>query len=147
MPWTRVVLAVMLLAVAVAVPTTSASATPVAVKKINHVRHAHGLPSLRYSSSLHRSSTRFARHLMRADYFGHASRIRASSRFSLLGECLAQFSGWRLRPGRTVRAWMRSPGHRAILLSRSFTSVGVGSSRGRFGRSPSTIWVAQFGRR
>jgi uncharacterized protein YkwD len=44
----------------------------------------------------------------------------------------------------TVRAWMNSSGHRAILLSRRFHVVGVGKSTGRFGGRPSTIWVGRF---
>jgi uncharacterized protein YkwD len=147
MPWTRAVL-VLAVTVAVAVPAVaeSASAVPPMIRKINHARVAHGLPGLHYSPSLGRSSRRYARHLMRVDAFRHARRIQASSRFRLLGECLAETSGWRLRRSRVVRMWLNSPSHRAILLSRAFNRVGAAPARGRLWGRPSTIWVAQFGR-
>lgn len=147
MPWTRVVLALVLLA-ALSIPTAaeSASAAPQIVKKINKARAAHGLPALRYSPSLGRSSRRYARKLMRLDVFRHAPRIQASRGFRLLGECLAMNRGWRLNRSRVIRSWLRSPGHRQILLSRRFNRVGAAPARGRLWGRPSTIWVAQFGR-
>jgi len=139
---------VVLLVGAFAVPNVApASASPPIVNKINKARRAHGLPALRYSRSLGRSSARFAHHLMAIDYFGHASRIRASGRFSALGECLARQWGWRLRPSRMVRGWMRSPVHRMILLSRRFNRVGAAPARGTFRGRRATFWVAQVGRR
>ena len=143
--WTRAFLAVVLV-VLVAAPASASAGTPPMVRKINKARHAHGLPSLRYSPSLGHSSRHFARHLMRTDSFGHARHIWASRRFHRLGECLGRQSGFRLRRSMMVRAWLRSPGHRAILLSRHFNRVGAAPARGRFWGHRSTIWVAQFGR-
>lgn len=144
MPWTRAVLLIVLIA-AVAIPASASASRPM-VHKINETRSAYGLPPLRYSPSLSRTSRRFARHLIKVDYFGHASRIQASRRFRRLGECLSLLPGWQLGRSRVVRGWLHSPVHRAILLSRSFTSVGASPARGRFGGRPATIWVAQFGR-
>jgi uncharacterized protein YkwD len=144
MPRTRVVL-VVLLVFTIAAPASASAGTPAMVKKINNARRAHGLPGLRYSPSLGRSSKRFARHLMRIDSFSHASRIRASGRFSQLGECLGRSSGFRLRRSVMVRLWLRSPTHRAILLSRAFNRVGASPARGRLWGRRATIWVAQFG--
>jgi uncharacterized protein YkwD len=45
-----------------------------------------------------------------------------------------------------VRQWLHSPGHRAIVLSKRFSYVGVGLSRGRLGGTAATIWVLQAGR-
>ena len=143
----RAAVAVLLVAGAVAaLPPPAPAATPVVVKKINKVRRAHGLPALRYSPSLARSSRRFARHLMRVDRFAHARRVLAGGHFWRLGECLGRQLGWRLRPSRVVRGWLRSPRHRAIVLSRRFNRVGAGRARGLLWGRPSTIWVAQFGR-
>ena len=117
------------------------------VSAINHIRHAHGLARLRPAYSLFVSSKLYSRRMMRSDYFGHLSRIPVASRWRTAGETLAWHQGWRLAPRATVRQWMASPPHRAVLLSRMFTRVGVGRTRGRYGRIRSTMWVAHFGRR
>jgi uncharacterized protein YkwD len=115
-------------------------------EKINQIRRAHGLRRLRPSFSLFVSAKLYARRMIRSDYFGHLARIRVASRFRLAGETLAWHSGWRLSPRQTVRQWMGSPAHRAILLSSRFTRLGVGLARGRYGRMKATTWVAHVGR-
>ena len=47
----------------------------------------------------------------------------------------------------TVRTWLRSPPHRAVILTRSMNLVGVGMASGRFHGHRATIWVLQTGRR
>ena len=124
-----------------------ASARSSMLAQINSVRAYVGVHPLRLSGSLNGSSSRFANHLMRRDVFGHASRIRASSSFRMLGEILELHRGLRPQVGATVRAWLRSPGHRRVLLSRSFYWVGLGRPSGRFNGRRATIWVGHFGRR
>jgi uncharacterized protein YkwD len=114
---------------------------------VNEVRAQHGLPGYRGSRTLHRSARRYARWMLRSDYFGHVSRIRASSRYSLLGENLAWHSGRRPRIRRTVRAWMRSPTHRALILHPGFRWLGAGIARGRLQGYMGTAWVLHFGGR
>jgi uncharacterized protein YkwD len=123
----------------------SAARTEPMVRKINKVRRRSGLRRLRPSRRLARSSRRFGRHLMRANRFGHDSHIWGGRRFRSVGEVLALHRGWRARRSRTIRGWMRSSGHRAVLLGR-FRLVGVARVRGRFGRRRATIWVAQVAR-
>ena len=136
------------LAMLLAVPATAGASTPSPiVRKLNAFRAHHGLGPLRYSPSLARSSTRFAHYIARSDRFGHASRIRASASFRLLGEALAYTRGWRIRRSYVIRRLLRSPGHRPLLLSRTFNYVGVGRVRGRLGRGRATVWVLQFGRK
>jgi len=136
------------LAVSVAlgvVPAAPASAGPAEVKMvtaINGVRHAHGLPRLRPADSLFLSARRYAFRMMRTDYFGHLSRIPVAPRWRTAGEALEWHTGWRLRPRRTVDLWMASPSHRAILLARRFTRIGVGHACGRYRRAKATMWVA-----
>src|SRR5918998_4476652 len=104
----------------VALPAAPASATPAEVKmfkKINRIRSAYGIAKLRPSYSLFISAKLYARRMMRSDYFGHQARIPVASRFRMAGETLAWHRGWRLSPRRTVRRWMGSPSHRALLLS------------------------------
>jgi uncharacterized protein YkwD len=126
-------------------PTSAAPRASMAAE-INSVRQAHGLRPLRLSGSLNRSSSRYARRLLRADWFGHASRIHASPRFRVLGEVLEMHRGRRARVRGALRAWLRSPGHRAVLLSPRFRWVGLGVDTGRFRGRTTTIWVGQFGR-
>jgi uncharacterized protein YkwD len=113
---------------------------------INKARDRRGLPPLRESHRLCGSAGRYAGWMMRTGYFGHVTRIRASRRFWWVGEALAWHSGWRPRVSQTVRAWLRSPPHRALLLSRGFRYLGPGMTLGRFGGQRATMWVLHFGR-
>jgi uncharacterized protein YkwD len=125
----------------------SAKATPESklLVAINKVRAQHGLGALEASKSLTRSATRFGRKLMKADRFTHAARPQVSRRFSTAAEVLGFTHGWSRRPGRVVRMWLKSPGHRPILLSPDYRYVGGSPVRGRFGGGKATIWVVQFG--
>jgi uncharacterized protein YkwD len=77
----------------------------------------------------------------------HRSRVSASGHFSRLGEALAMHGGRGLGVGSVVRMWLRSPTHRAVILTRSMNLVGAGASQGRFHGRRATIWVVQAGRR
>jgi uncharacterized protein YkwD len=125
----------------------AANAQRDAIDQLNQIRHAHGLKELRPSSSLHRSSTRYAEHMVDTDYFGHASRIAVSSQFGRAGETLELHSGWQPEPGLAIDGWMNSPTHRAVLLSSQFRWVGMGIARGRNANGPYTVWVAHVGAR
>jgi uncharacterized protein YkwD len=143
------VCALVLLTATLALPR-SAEATrssDAVVKWINKARASRGLPRLRRSRTLSGSAFRYAGWMMSHDRFGHSRRIRASRRFSRLGEALAYNAGWRLRARRMVRQLLRSPPHRTLLLSRSFRYVGAGHSRGRFGLGRATVWVVHLGAR
>jgi uncharacterized protein YkwD len=116
------------------------------IEAINDVRGQHGLHGLRRSSSLMGSAGRFSHWLMEHDTFRHLSRIPASSRFALLGEALAMHSGRKFAVRDTLRRWMASPSHRAIVLSRTMAWVGTGATRGRYGAMRATTWVLHVGR-
>jgi uncharacterized protein YkwD len=125
----------------------AADAEREAIDELNEVRRAHGVPALRVSGSLNRSSGHYARRMLRDDFFGHGSQIEVAGEFRSAGETLAWHSGWNAQPRRTVRRWMASPGHRAVLLSRTFRWVGMGLARGRLGSRVATAWVAHVGSR
>ena len=147
-PVRRTTVLAVLACAALLLPASAAQANPAhaVVTKVNSYRVANGLPPLRLSRSLSRSSYAYARHLMRANRFGHSSRIRASSRFRMLGENLA-FSWGKRRSARIpVGGWSRSAAHRAVLLNRKFRYIGVGRVAGRFGSRRATIWVLHAGR-
>jgi uncharacterized protein YkwD len=134
------------LTLALPAPAEAHHAANVMVSKINKVRARHGLPPLRSSPSLKRSSRRFARTMIRRDFFGHRSRVSASHRFRRLGEAIAMHSGGRPGVRGTLRGWLRSPSHRKLVLTRSRRYVGAGMARGRLGRGRAVIWVMQVGR-
>ncbi len=149
MPALRLAAACLVLACALLLSTRSseASASPSPmVDEINQVRSAHGKRALRYSRSLARSSSRFARYVVRSDRFAHAGRISASGRFARLGEVLALTHGWKIRRTRTLDDWLRSPGHRTVLLSPSFRYVGAARVRGRLGGKRAIVWTVRLGR-
>jgi len=112
---------------------------------VNKARAQHALGPLRGSRSLRRSARGYARWMLRADYFGHLDRIRASSRFSLVGENLAWHTGRRPGVARTVRGWLHSSMHRALILHPGFRWLGAGMARGRLHGRRATTWVLHFG--
>jgi uncharacterized protein YkwD len=115
------------------------------VEQVNAVRAGHGLSPLGAAPALHRSARHYARWMVRNDYFGHLQRIRGGGRFDLLGETLAWHSGMRPRVAWTVRAWLGSPGHRALLLDPRFRWLGAGMARGRMSGTAATVWVLHLG--
>jgi uncharacterized protein YkwD len=115
------------------------------VRAVNGARANHDLKPLRRAPRLARSARAYARWMLRADYFGHQRRIRTRARFRVLGETLAWHSGRRPRVRRTLRRWLRSPPHRALILSRRFRCIGAGTARGRLGRWRARVWVLHLG--
>ena len=130
----------------VALPATAIADDPAdrMVDTINKARANHGLAPLRKAPKLLHMSRRKARAVIRTDNFSHGTSFRNTG-FRTSGEALAWDRGWSTKTKPTIRMWMRSPGHRALVLSRSFRYVGAGMARGSLWGSRSTVWVAQFG--
>ena len=118
-----------------------------AIEGLNEVRTAQGLAPLRASKALTQSANAYSRRMLVGEFFGHQARIPVASRFRTAGETLAWHTGWQPGAYRTLRQWMNSPPHRAVLLSPAFRLVGMGMERGRLGGRAATIWVAHLGRR
>jgi uncharacterized protein YkwD len=125
----------------------AAEAEREAVDALNDVRRAAGLPAMRVSKNLSRSSGAYARRMLRLDFFGHGRSIEVAGRFRSAGETLAWHAGWNAQPRRTVARWMDSPGHRAVLMSPGFRWIGMGLARGRMNSTVATTWVAHVGSR
>jgi uncharacterized protein YkwD len=126
----------------------------------NTQRREHGLRRLRVDPLLSAAALRHSLDMVRRGYFAHTGlsgdtfvqRIRAagylaSARRWLVGENLAW--GWGLRgsPAGIVRAWLRSPEHREILLRPSYREVGIGVALGapRRQTKPAATFTADFG--
>lgn len=100
---------------------------------INRKRGRHGLPAVRLARCADLVAERWARYLADNDAFYHQSMT------DVLNRCDASWAGETLgrgavSPRRLVRAWMHSPEHRAILLSRKARRIGVGAAPDAFGR-------------
>lgn len=95
---------------------------------INVRRSNHGLRALRYQRCSDGTAERWSRHLARTDLFYHQSMT------TVLNSCNARYAGETLgrgsiAPRRLVRMWMRSPGHRAVLLTTHARRIGIGAKR------------------
>ena len=120
---------------------------------INHARRRHGLRPYRPNFKLTRAATRHSRSMVRRDYFSHygpggstpGDRIAKTGYFNgtsarAWGENIAAGKRRRGSPKSIFRAWMGSPGHRAVILSSTFRHIGLGVARGypNGGRSGAT---------
>lgn len=124
---------------------------------VNVERGRHGLPRLKPSRALARSADLHSWDMLRRDFFAHTSpngatvnaRVARYTRRNRLGETLGYESGHSTRglAGRIVRAWLRSPGHRAVLLDRSYSRIGLARRAGFFGRARATVVTANLSSR
>ena len=144
----RILLALTVAICAIAAATAGgAAASPESkmMQKVNEYRKKHGVRPVKLASSLKHSAKRYADWMMSHHYFGHSSRIHASSRYRRLGEILE-----RQRGGANVslafRTWIHSGPHRAIILDGSFTYAGAGRAYGSYEGYKNTFWVMHFGR-
>ena len=80
---------------------------------------------------------------------GHSFEYRiteAGYRWTRVAENLAWGSGSLGGPYAIFSEWMRSPGHRANILSPGFCARGIAVRRGSFSGHPNaSVWVAEFG--
>lgn len=106
------------------------------VARINQARARAGLKQLRvYQSCLDGHAERWAKHLAQAGRLEHRNQQRVLSDCNLhwTGETLARGAGG-LTPRALVRAWMHSPGHRAVLMKARARLAGVAIARDAQGR-------------
>jgi uncharacterized protein YkwD len=109
------------------------------VDAVNDARHRHGLRPVREARSLARSAGRRAAALTRLGVFRHLGADAPAGSRSW-GEALAVHRGWRAQARTTVRRWLRSPSHRAVVLG-GFRRIGAGIKRGRLDGRLTTVWV------
>jgi uncharacterized protein YkwD len=102
---------------------------------VNRKRAASGLDALKVDRRIQRAATRHVRDMERHRYFGHqraggpdlAARLHRAGWYGhAWGETIAYGCGSSGSPRATVRNWMNSPPHRAIILSGTYRHVGVG---------------------
>ena len=118
---------------------------------LDRQRARHGRHSLGADRRLGRAARRHAADMARRHYFSHISpsgssplaRARAAGWHGAVGEAIAWGCGELSTPAATMRAWMASRPHRAILLGPAH-AVGIGFKRasGCGGRG---YWVVDVG--
>jgi uncharacterized protein YkwD len=131
-----------------AAPSAQGACTPVArgaagmraglLCHVNAARRAHALRHLAASEGLTRVAQAHAHDMVRRHYFSHVSPGGASLQRRLgrsvrgvrqSGEALGWGCGLPARPRAIVQAWLASPPHRALVLSRTFRFAGAGVAR------------------
>ena len=116
----------------------------------NRARAAHGLPGLHRNRILRNAASYHARNMRRYRFFDHRDvfgqtpldrimRFGGRRAFRWVGENIA-VGYWSAADA--CRAWMGSAEHRANILDRRFTMIGVGFARSAGGR---TYYVEDFG--
>jgi uncharacterized YkwD family protein/spore coat assembly protein SafA len=114
------------------------------VRLVNEIRVKNGLRELTYDWQLSRVARIKSQDMRDNRYFSHTSPTYGSP-FDMMksfgisyrsaGENIAKGQS---SPEAVVRAWMNSPGHRANILSKSFTHIGVGYAKSGH------IWTQMF---
>ena len=106
---------------------------------INKRRAKHGAHRLKEARSQRKAAKRHTRTMLRKGCFSHlcggegdlVKRLSATGYLPCncswgVGENIAYGFGRRSSPKKIVKAWMKSPGHRANILNRSFERIGIG---------------------
>jgi uncharacterized protein YkwD len=127
---------------------------------VNATRERHGLRALRSSSRLNAAADRHSADMVARAYFAHVTpegrsvtdRVRATGYLSGSADwALGEDIGWGTEsastPASIFTAFMNSPPHRRIILSRAFREIGVGVNPGVpvAGEGPGATFVLDFG--
>jgi uncharacterized protein YkwD len=122
---------------------------------INATRAANGLRALGGERHLRKAAHGHARDMVRHRYFAHqraggpsfGTRLRkAGWHGRAAGEAIAWGCGTSATVASTVRAWLNSPPHRAILLSGSYHRAGIGiAGHAPTSCGPGATWVLDAG--
>jgi uncharacterized YkwD family protein/spore coat assembly protein SafA len=117
------------------------------VRLVNIQRAKNGLQALKINWQVARVARYKSQDMANKGYFSHTSPTYGSPfkmmesfgvRFSAAGENIAM--GQRT-PAEVMNGWMNSPGHRANILSGSYTQIGVGLAKNKSG---SLYWTQMF---
>ncbi len=140
--------------------SSGTAVTSAVICEINRQRTSRGLGKVHAHRKLTTMASRYARSMVRQQFFAHVSPGGASMSERLrkvgyggsswsAGETLAWGSGPKATPRAIVAAWMNSPPHRAVLLGRNYRDVGIGVALGSpHGKAmgSSATYVAELGR-
>ena len=129
----------------------SAVLPAVVVEETNEERTDGAMQPLRRNSKLDRAAQLKADHMAEVGYFAHYAPDGTSPwywfqstnyKFAYAGENLAvHFNDSR----EVVRAWMKSPTHRANIMNNNFTEIGIGVAEAEFEGYDTVFVVQMFG--
>jgi len=166
-----IIVCMVALASALLLPSAATAATTLTkleqqvVTLVNQKRAKHGLAKLRVHARLQAAARAHSTEMSNRKYFSHSSaggesferRIirygykRSGYSYWAAGENIAWGGGLYATASAVVNSWMRSPGHRAVILTRKFRDVGLGAVVCKSGYSscpvPVTFFTLDVGRR
>ncbi len=166
-----VIICMMALAGALLLPSAATAATTLTkleqqvITLVNQKRAKHGLVKLRIHARLQAAARAHSAEMGSRQYFSHSSASGESFQRRLIrygykrtgysywaaGENIAWGSGLYATAGAIVNSWMRSPGHRAVILTKKYRDIGLGAMVCRGGysscASPVTFFTLDVGRR
>jgi len=106
------------------------------VRAINETRRERGLAPLKVNQDLVRAARFHSADMVDRSYFAHGPVSQRLTRFGVKTGTVGENLGWRSTRKSAapalVEMWLRSPSHRAVLLSTQFRAVGVGTGIGPF---------------
>jgi uncharacterized protein YkwD len=124
--------------------------------EVNAIRGSSQLPRLHKDGRLTAAARSWSQTMVHEHFFAHSvpgkpelsGRVRAAGyhRYRALGENIAWGTGSAASPAAIVAAWMRSPPHRAIILTRDFREAGVGITPGAPQGGGGATYVLDVGR-
>ena len=123
----------------VSIKATGPALTPTShevaiLRAVNRARVARGRRPLRLGPALHRAARAHSIDMVRRDYFDHGAFVLRLRRHGVRAQSLGENIATATEPGFSaalvVQMWMTSPGHRSVLLDRSFSAIGVGVAGG-----------------
>ena len=119
------------------------------VNAINRARTARGLPPLQVGPRLQAAARAHSRAMARSGWFDHGNWYSRLRRFGVRGRVLGENIAWGAGSDGSaagiVGMWLASPPHRATMLSRGFSRVGVGVAIGTMGGiRGATVATADF---
>ena len=129
------------------VPAASAagSTNTAIVRRVNDDRAQHGLARLKMAPQLSQAAAAHCAEMMSGQGLSHGAletRLRRYFSAGIYGETIAWMPiGPASGVASVVRAWMNSPPHRAVLLSRRFHNIGVAAKQGNMGGQRGTSFT------
>lgn len=117
------------------------------VQLVNQERTSRGLKALAVDSALTKTATLKSQDMAKLGYFDHNSPTYGSpfdmmKQFGITYRAAGENIAYgQTSPAQVMQGWMNSEGHRANILSTSYTKIGVGIAQNAAGRY---YWTQQF---
>jgi uncharacterized protein YkwD len=126
--------------------TYQASSEQQVLALLNQIRAQHGLGTLTANTSLRDAARAHSADMLQKSYFDHNgpggtwdARIARYLKSTMVGETIAWGTGSYGSPAGIVSLWMRSPTHRAIILTGGLHRVGLGLALGTYAGTPGAV--------